>query len=140
MMDSLWIVATANEGQVIERLTSTGVTQQEVTTATADVNVTDPNMPPPPKKKGYGSIIIMVGFAVMFYLLVLRGPQKQKKQRIQMTKSLEKNDRIQTIGGIIGTIVEVKDDEIILKIDESNNTKMKIVHAAVGKNITKEQK
>ena len=57
-----------------------------------------------------------------------------------MVQTLQKNDRVRTIGGIIGTVVDVKDDEVTLKIDESNNTKIKILSSAIGKNMSKEEK
>jgi len=56
-----------------------------------------------------------------------------------MVQSLEKNDKVRTIGGIIGTIVDVKDDEITLKIDESNNTKIKVAPSAIGRNLSKDK-
>ena len=55
-----------------------------------------------------------------------------------MVQSLTKNDRVQTIGGIIGTVVDIKEDEITLKIDESNNTKIKILRTAIGRNMSKD--
>lgn len=56
-----------------------------------------------------------------------------------MVQSLQKNDKVRTIGGIIGTVVDIKDDEITLKIDESNNTKIKVAASAIGKNLSKEK-
>lgn len=56
-----------------------------------------------------------------------------------MVQSLQKNDKIRTIGGIIGTVVDVKDDEITLKVDESNNIKIKIASSAIGKNLSKDK-
>ena len=56
-----------------------------------------------------------------------------------MVQSLKKNDRVQTIGGIFGTIVDIKGDEITLKVDESNNTKIKVVASAIGKNLSKDK-
>ena len=55
-----------------------------------------------------------------------------------MVQSLGKNDRVRTIGGIIGTVVDIKGDEITLKVDESTNTKIKIVSSAIGKNLSKD--
>ena len=55
-----------------------------------------------------------------------------------MVKSLQKNDKIQTIGGVIGTVLDVRDDEITVKIDESNNTKIKITPGAVSTVLNKE--
>jgi len=72
------------------------------------------------------------------YLILFRGPRKKQQQHKQMIQTLAKNDRIQTIGGIIGTVVDIKDDEITLKIDESNNTKIKIVRSAISRNMSKD--
>jgi preprotein translocase subunit YajC len=55
-----------------------------------------------------------------------------------MMQALAKSDKIQTIGGIIGTVVDIKDDEITLKIDEANNTKMKILRSAISRNLSKD--
>jgi preprotein translocase YajC subunit len=57
-----------------------------------------------------------------------------------MLQSLEKNDRVRTIGGMIGTVVEIKGDEVRLKVDESNNTKMWFISSAIGKNLSKDTK
>jgi preprotein translocase YajC subunit len=47
--------------------------------------------------------------------------------------ALKKNDRVQTIGGILGTVLEVSDTEVVLKIDEANNTKIRVLPSAVSK-------
>ena len=56
-----------------------------------------------------------------------------------MVQSLKKNDRVRTIGGILGTVVNIKDDEITLKIDESNNIKIKVASSAIGKILSKDE-
>jgi len=53
-----------------------------------------------------------------------------------MVQSLKKNDKVRTIGGIIGTVVDIKEDEITLKVDESNNTKIKVASSAIVKNLS----
>lgn len=75
---------------------------------------------------------------VLMYLILFRGPRKKQQEHKQLMQALAKNDRVQTIGGIIGTVVDIKDDEITLKIDESNNTKMKIVRSAISRNMSKD--
>lgn len=72
------------------------------------------------------------------YFILFRGPRKKQQQQKQMMQALAKSDKIQTIGGIIGTVVDIKDDEITLKIDESNNTKMKILRSAISRNLSKD--
>jgi preprotein translocase subunit YajC len=53
--------------------------------------------------------------------------------------TIKKHDRVRTIGGIYGTVVDVRDDEIVLKIDESNNTKMRISPNAIGTKLSDEK-
>ena len=76
---------------------------------------------------------------ILMIFMLFRAPQKQKQQRKKLEQSLEKNDKVLTIGGIIGTIVELKDDEITLKVDESNNTKLKVRRSAIGRNLSKDK-
>jgi preprotein translocase subunit YajC len=69
---------------------------------------------------------------VVLYFLMFRGPRKKQQQHKQMLENLKKNDRIRTIGGIIATVVDVRGDEVVVKIDEANNTKMHVIRNAIG--------
>ncbi|MFA6129576.1 MAG: preprotein translocase subunit YajC [Candidatus Omnitrophota bacterium] len=61
---------------------------------------------------------------IIFYFLLIR-PQKQKeKEHQKMITGINKNDEIVTLGGIHGTVVNVKEKTLILRIDE--NVKMEI--------------
>ncbi len=136
-MNDIWILA---QNQAPSGITSEPVTTEETTTTTV---VSDPNAPATriPARKPFGGIawIWIVLMFVLMYFILFRGPRKQKQQRKQLVQSLQKNDRVQTIGGIIGTIVDVKDGEITLKVDESNNTKVKVASSAIGKNLSKDK-
>ena len=90
--------------------------------------------PPSP----FSSLIWMLPLVVVMYLLMFRGPKKKQQQQQKMIQALQKNDKVRTIGGILGTVIDAKDDEIILKIDESNNTKIRITPGAVSKVISNE--
>jgi preprotein translocase subunit YajC len=138
-MNNVWILAQTTGDQTPSGITSEPVTTEETTTTTV---ASDPNIPAQraPAKRPFGGaawIWIVLMFVLMYFLL-FRGPQKQKQQRKQLVQSLRKNDRVQTIGGIIGTIVDIKGDEITLKVDESNNTKIKVTSTAIGKNLLKD--
>jgi len=76
--------------------------------------------------------------SVMIFIL-FRGPRKKQQEHKKMVQSLEKNDKVRTIGGIIGTVVDINGDVITLKVDESNNTKIKVVSSAIGKNLSKDK-
>lgn len=68
---------------------------------------------------------------LIFWIFIFNGPRKEKKKRAQMLAGMSKNDRVVTIGGIIGTVVEMKDNEVVLKVDESSNTRMRFSRNAI---------
>ena len=51
---------------------------------------------------------------ILFYFLIIRPQNKQQKQRELMLKNLKQSDKILTNGGIIGKIIEIKQEDIIL--------------------------
>ncbi len=68
---------------------------------------------------------------VIFYVFVFGARRKEQKQKQQMLSGMKKNDRIQTIGGLFGTVFEVRDDRVQIKVDESTNTKVWVARSAV---------
>lgn len=71
---------------------------------------------------GGGSILGLVGpfvlMFVVFYFLLIRPQQKKTKTRNAMLKSLKKGDKIVTIGGLHGTIMELSDDIVVLRVND----------------------
>ena len=136
-MNDIWIFAAAGGDNGGEGVSSEAITPEGETTTAAG----DPNGVPaggrPSLFGGSSWIFIGLMFAMM-YLILFRGPRKKQQQHKQMVTTLAKNDKVRTIGGIIGTVVDVKGDEVVLKIDESNNTKIRIASSAIGKNLSKE--
>jgi preprotein translocase subunit YajC len=132
-MENGWILAAADQNsQIIKAEDISKGTSSEAITKQADPN--SPAMPVPVNKSNQWTqlIFIVLIFAVLYFVM-FRGPKKQRQQQEQMVKSLKKNDRVQTIGGILGTVLEVTDTEITLKIDESNNTKIKVLPSAISR-------
>jgi len=66
----------------------------------------------------------MVFMFIFFYFFIIRPQKTKEKEHQKMLDSLNKNDAVITSGGIHGTIVNVKDKTVILRIDE--NVKMEI--------------
>ena len=60
-------------------------------------------------------IIMMVLMLVIFYFMLIRPENKRKKEAEQMRNSVKTGDKIVTIGGITGTVVNVKDSRIVLE-------------------------
>jgi preprotein translocase subunit YajC len=73
-------------------------------------------------------LILVVG---VFWWILSRGRSRERQQFEQMLGSLKRSDRVQTVGGIIGTVVDIRDDEIVLKVDETNNVKMRFAKHAI---------
>lgn len=72
--------------------------------------------------------LAIVGAMVLFSFMSSR---KQRKQRDALLGAIKRHDRIQTIGGVIGSVVEVKPDVVVLKVDESSNVRMTFARSAV---------
>ena len=59
----------------------------------------------------------LIIFAV-FYFFLIRPQQKQQREKLNMVARLKKNDEVITVGGIHGTVVNVKDSTVVLKVDD----------------------
>ncbi|WP_353892629.1 preprotein translocase subunit YajC [Proteinivorax hydrogeniformans] len=68
---------------------------------------------------------------VVFYFFLIRPQQKQQKARQAMLSELKEGDKVITIGGIFGTLTEVKEDQIKIKI--ADKTEIKAQRFAVEK-------
>ncbi len=65
---------------------------------------------------GMGStLIMMVVMLVMFYFMLIRPENKRKKEAEQMRSAVKTGDKIVTIGGITGTVVNVKENRIVIE-------------------------
>jgi preprotein translocase subunit YajC len=76
---------------------------------------------------------------VVRYFVLLRPNQRKEKQRTQMLSSLKRGDRVQTIGGVLGTVVEARETEVVLKVDESSNTKIRFSRSAIHRVLDEEK-
>ena len=64
------------------------------------------------------SLLLMVAMIAVFYFLIICPENKRKKQAEQMRSSLKKGDRVTTIGGMVGKIVQVNDSTIVFETSE----------------------
>jgi len=76
---------------------------------------------------GFLPIIIMF---VILYFLLIRPQQKKQKDMVKMRDDLQKNEKVVTNGGIIGTIYSIKGDVVVLKIDD--NVKIEVTKNAIA--------
>lgn len=79
-----------------------------------------------------GSTLIMFALMfVVFYLFMIRPQMKKAKEEKQFRAALKKGDRVVTIGGIHGKVLDVKESTLLVEVGEG--TKLKIEKAAVSK-------
>ncbi len=65
------------------------------------------------------SMLIPFGLIILvFYFLIIRPQNKKQKETQAMLSSIKKNDKVVTIGGLRGVVHAVKDDAIVLRVDD----------------------
>jgi len=87
--------------------------------------------------QNYGTILYLVALVAIFYFMIIRPQQQRQKQHQRTINSLEPNANVTTYGGILGTVIKVKDDTVILKIAE--NVKIEVLKSAIAQ-INKDDK
>ncbi|MAW77321.1 MAG: preprotein translocase subunit YajC [Planctomycetota bacterium] len=86
---------------------------------------------------GPSFIDLLPMFALMWivvYYVMIRPQRKQAREHTQMLSNLQKHDQVRTIGGIIGKVVQVDQDQdtVILVVDESKNVRMRVTRQSVA--------
>jgi preprotein translocase subunit YajC len=100
-------------------------TQQDGSPAAGEAPKAQPSSP-------VMQFVLMGLIFVIMYFMLFRAPKKKQQEHKKMVESLKKNDRVRTIGGILGVVLDVRDDEIVLKVDEANNTKIRVIPSAIA--------
>lgn len=79
---------------------------------------------------------ILIFFA--FYFLMMRPQQREQQRRDLMLKAIKKNDRVLTSGGIFGVVtnVQAEANEVTVRIDEKNDTKIRIQLSSIARVLT----
>ena len=62
-----------------------------------------------------GTLLLIGGMIAIFYFMMIRPENKRKKEAEQTRNSLKVGDQVTTIGGIIGTVVSVKDEKFVME-------------------------
>ena len=79
-----------------------------------------------------GIFIQLMLVVVAMFVFTMLGQRRDRKKRKTLLDSIKKHDRVQTNGGLIGAIVEVKSDTVILKVDEASNTRITFARSAIA--------
>ncbi|WP_127529686.1 preprotein translocase subunit YajC [Paenibacillus kobensis] len=78
----------------------------------------------------WGLLLPFILMFAVFYFLLLRPQQRKTKTRNSMMSQLKKGDKISTIGGLHGTIVELNSDTVVLRVNDT--VKMTFDRTAIG--------
>ena len=85
---------------------------------------------------GMGSTVIMLLLMLgIFYFMLIRPESKRKKKDEEMRSSIRNGDEIITIGGICGTVVDVKEDRIVIETSK-DQVRMELAKWSVSSNET----
>lgn len=68
---------------------------------------------------------MLIGLGVLMFLSI-RSKKKEEDEKQKTLDGVKKGDRIVTIGGLIGRVVEIREKEFVLKVDETNGTRVHI--------------
>ena len=88
-----------------------------------------------PAGGGMTSLLMIVAMFAVFYFLMIRPENKRKKEAEQMRSAVKTGDEIVTIGGIIGTVVSVKDDKFVMETS-ADQVRIELAKWAISSNET----
>ena len=84
----------------------------------------------PNPNAGLIQFVPLIFVFVIFYFLLIRPQQKKTKDHQAMVSNLKKNDEVVTVGGVHGTVINVKDRTFIVRIDD--NTKVEVDKSSIA--------
>ena len=81
------------------------------------------------------SLIMIVGMIALMYFMMIRPENKRKKEAEQMRNALKNGDKITTIGGITGTVVDIKEDRFVIETS-ADRVRVELMKWALSTNDT----
>jgi preprotein translocase subunit YajC len=84
---------------------------------------------------GDSTILILMAlvFVAFYFIVIMPMKRREKKERENLFGNLKKNDEVLTASGIIGIVAMVKDDEVVLKVDESSNVRLRVLKSSIAR-------
>ncbi len=136
MIEFDYLLTLAQDGAAEEVLPPAPGDDTEVTGQDGSAN--GPGGAAPPSGNPFGNqffmlLLLLFGAMIIFSFL---GQRRDRKKRDAMISAVKKHDRVQTVGGVIGSVVDVKTDTVVLKVDESSNTRMTFARSSIQQVLT----
>lgn len=127
-------------GAVVGPATGPGATSQAASNPATTLTATTASAPEAGKTRGpldmLGSVWPIILIFGLLYLVLFRPQRKEEKNRKKMVEQMKRGDEVMTIGGLVGKVVEVKEDRVVIKVDESTNVKETYLKSAIQRVLT----
>ena len=81
------------------------------------------------------TVVMLVLMIAVFYFMLIRPENKRKKEAEEMRSAVKKGDQITTIGGIVGTVVDVKESNIVVETS-ADQVRIELAKWALSSNET----
>ena len=92
---------------------------------------------PTPQGGGWSMWVMLILIFVVMWFFMIRPQRKQQKELEKFRNALKKGDKVVTIGGIYGTVDEIKDRTVLIKVD--GDTKLKVDRNSLVKDFSETQ-
>ena len=107
------------------------------TTASSGAATTQPR-PAPFDLLGNPMFPLLLGIIVLYFFMY-RSKRNQDKEKQAQLNAMKRGDRVMTAGGILGKVIEVEDSKVLIKVDESSNTKIWFTRDAIRRVLTEDK-
>lgn len=77
----------------------------------------------------FSTLIMFALIILIFYFMILRPQQKRQKDRQKLLESIEKGDKVITVGGMHGTVIGLEDKTVLVQV--ADNVKLKFEKTAI---------
>ena len=86
----------------------------------------------------FTAIVPWIIIAGLFYVMLIRPDRQRRAELDDKRANLKKNDRVVTVGGILGTITHANKDsqDVTIRVDEGNNTRIRVLRSSIQEVIT----
>ena len=112
---------------------TTGAAHAAAPSSQSATAASQPAQPPETLTSEILSFAPLALMLIVVFFFMSSGRKREQKKRDQMYSAMKRGSRVVTAGGLIASVVEVRDDEVVLKVDEANNIKERYTKSAIIK-------
>ena len=95
---------------------------------------------PPDSNMWVQTLLMFAPLMIIFYVLFIRPESKRRHEKDALLGALKPRDKVVTIGGLHGTVVEITGDEVVLLVDSKKDVKLRFRRSAIDSVAAAEEK